>query len=63
MVVKQPFPKPIKHNTRAHAVTEDPIIVELITAPKANCKPEGFVKAQLMNEDFHSRKTYVRLCD
>merc|ERR1712137_209992 len=56
LVTKQPFPKPIKHNTRAHNVTEDPVIVEMISAPKASCRPQGFVKAQLMNEDFHSRK-------
>lgn len=31
----------------------------MISAPKASCRPQGFVKAQLMNEDFHSRKAYV----
>lgn len=60
VISKQPFPKPIKHNTRAQNVeTEEPVIVELICAPKASCRAEGNVKAQLMYEEFHARRAYV----
>jgi len=61
VILKQPFPKPIKHNTRTLNVeTEDPVIVELITAPKASCVPVGKVKAQLMHEEI-SKRTSVEI--
>jgi len=62
VILKQPFPKPIKHNTRAQNIeTEEPVIVELISAPKASCRAETPVKAQLMHEDFHSKRGSVEI--
>lgn len=59
-IAKQPFPKPIKHNTRAQNVDiEEPVIVQLISAPKASYKAEGKVKAQIVYEEFQSKSRDV----
>jgi len=45
-ISKQPFPKAIKQNIKsASGATEEPIVVELIKAPKSDCRPLEKVKA------------------
>ena len=48
IITRQPFPKSIKQNTKSAAgATEEPIVVELIKAPKADCRPLQKVKAEM----------------
>jgi len=51
IVKKQPFPKSIKQHTKATSALEDPTVVELIRAPKADCKPCALVKTEFILED------------
>jgi hypothetical protein len=57
MITKQPFPKPVKQKAKSTSHIEDPTVVELIKAPKADCKPVGPVRAQLIHEDYKSQPT------
>jgi len=48
VITKQPFPKPIKQNTKATGTKEDPVEVELICAPKANYSQAGQVTGKII---------------
>ena len=52
VIKKQPFPKSIKQHTKStSSAIEDTTIVELIKAPKADCRPISVVKAGILQED------------
>ena len=57
IINKQPFPKSVKQHTKSTSVLgEDPTIVQLLKAPKGDCKPISQVKAGLVYEDYQSKR-------
>ena len=62
IISKQPFSKPLKHKAKIFDSSfEDPLTVELITAPKASCRPIGKVIASYSIEEYTTCKSQFRI--
>ena len=60
LVIKQPFPKAVKIKAKANNHSEDPVHVQLIKAPKADCRCVGPVRAHILPEEYQpDRKSVV----
>ena len=62
IITNQPFPKPFKHKTRAHDTNcEEPLTVQIITAPKSNCRPIGLVTSTFKIEEYSPGKNQFEI--
>jgi STATa Immunoglobulin-like domain len=50
VVTKQPFPKPIKKNTKVSSATEEPTLVRMLVGAKADVRAVSKVRAELIYE-------------
>lgn len=57
VIRKQPFPKPLKQNTKTSSSLEEPILVQLVTAPKCDCQPSSPVTCSMDYDEFTNTKT------
>ena len=58
-MIKQPFPKAVKIKAKANNHSEDPVHVQLIKAPKADCRCVGPVRAHILPEEYQPKRSYV----
>eukprot|EP00008_Paramoeba_atlantica_P003665 CAMPEP_0201486210 /NCGR_PEP_ID=MMETSP0151_2-20130828/10275_1 /ASSEMBLY_ACC=CAM_ASM_000257 /TAXON_ID=200890 /ORGANISM="Paramoeba atlantica, Strain 621/1 / CCAP 1560/9" /LENGTH=808 /DNA_ID=CAMNT_0047870723 /DNA_START=109 /DNA_END=2535 /DNA_ORIENTATION=- len=55
VIARQPFPKPLKQNTRASAASEDPTEVLLLHGARMSIVCPTTIKAELVYEEYHQK--------